>query len=441
MSDTEEILKRKLNVQELKQPTPPQRKKPGRKPNPASPALRKAQNRAAQRAFRERKERHLKDLENTIKSLRESQYQSAVKTYRESQQLRSLVERLRNENLYWKQVSVNFEVLLNNLYGGTDATSKIKDTVLSRIQFSSPSLNPSSNPLLNNQMPIEMSRNLQSFQLINNNVCSFLSPPNSTISLSPESSVTKSPPTSPGLDLNDNNLDSSTIPANISENFDGSELSKPFILPKSNNEILINNDLSTPTSDLIVQNSELISDCIIDDNYGIFTSNVDGSRDIYPNSITNFNNSIVLTKSEISSDLFKELDQCVRLAKLVGITDFYNTPVNPKLKYPLTEAQLSYLELPHDRRIDLIPCLHLRSRMIQYQNNFDLYDLIELLITKSICHGDPLDPDSWQLPEEFFSNYKYLVFQHCRLKSTLYQMHGQLPQNFADTYETMLTRK
>jgi hypothetical protein len=31
------------------------RKKPGRKPNPASPALRKAQNRAAQRAFRERK--------------------------------------------------------------------------------------------------------------------------------------------------------------------------------------------------------------------------------------------------------------------------------------------------------------------------------------------------------------------------------------------------
>src|SRR3989337_2704205 len=45
--------------QKEQQPLVPQRKKPGRKPNPASPALRKAQNRAAQRAFRERKEQHL----------------------------------------------------------------------------------------------------------------------------------------------------------------------------------------------------------------------------------------------------------------------------------------------------------------------------------------------------------------------------------------------
>ncbi|KAI8364419.1 hypothetical protein BD560DRAFT_306470, partial [Blakeslea trispora] len=47
------------------------RKKPGRKPTQVPPALRKAQNRAAQRAFRERKERHLKDLENSVRHLRE----------------------------------------------------------------------------------------------------------------------------------------------------------------------------------------------------------------------------------------------------------------------------------------------------------------------------------------------------------------------------------
>ncbi|CAG8504243.1 24178_t:CDS:2 [Gigaspora margarita] len=387
--------------QEIQQPIPPQRKKPGRKPNPASPALRKEQNRAAQRAFRERKERHLKDLENTIKSLRESQYESAVKTYRESQQLRSLIERLKSENLYWKQVSVNFEMVLNHICGGNETTAKIKSTILSRIQSLSPSLTTMV-PLLDNQIPItaEMGRNLQSFQSINNNnlcgVTSFLSPPNSTITLSPESSVTKSPPTSPVSSLNDNNmiqnLEQTTSIPNTHETFiDGSELS---LIQKSNNDVLTNNDSFNTTSELIVQNSDSLSEY-----------------------------------------------QAVRLGKLVGITDIYNTPVNPKMKYPLTNAQLYYLSLPHDRRIDLIPCFHLRSRMIQYQNNFDLYDLIELLITNSKCHGDPLDPDSWELPEEFFSKYEYLVFPHCRLKSALYQKYGQLPSNFSESYQSMLPKQ
>jgi len=45
-------------------------KKPGRKPLTTEPSSkRKAQNRAAQRAFRERKERHLKDLENKVQEL------------------------------------------------------------------------------------------------------------------------------------------------------------------------------------------------------------------------------------------------------------------------------------------------------------------------------------------------------------------------------------
>jgi len=191
---------------------------------------------------------------------------------------------------------------------------------------------------------------------------------------------------------------------------------------------------------LLLMNSDSLSECIFNENFDLFSSSSSSS----PNNIngTNFNlNNVVLTKSEISSDLFKELDQAVRLGKLVGITDIYNTPVNPKMKYPLTNAQLYYLSLPHDRRIDLIPCFHLRSRMIQYQNNFDLYELIELLITNSKCHGDPLDPDSWELPEEFFSKYEYLVFPHCRLKSALYQKYGQLPSNFSESYQSMLPKQ
>lgn len=54
------------NLDENGRPIRP-RKKPGRKPNPPSPAQRKAQNRAAQRAFRERKRREMREAESTVK--------------------------------------------------------------------------------------------------------------------------------------------------------------------------------------------------------------------------------------------------------------------------------------------------------------------------------------------------------------------------------------
>ncbi|KAI9491627.1 hypothetical protein BDB00DRAFT_874190 [Zychaea mexicana] len=54
------------NLDENGRPIRP-RKKPGRKPNPPSPAQRKAQNRAAQRAFRERKRREMREAEATVK--------------------------------------------------------------------------------------------------------------------------------------------------------------------------------------------------------------------------------------------------------------------------------------------------------------------------------------------------------------------------------------
>ena len=54
------------NLDENGRPIRP-RKKPGRKPNPPSPAQRKAQNRAAQRAFRERKRKEMREAESTVK--------------------------------------------------------------------------------------------------------------------------------------------------------------------------------------------------------------------------------------------------------------------------------------------------------------------------------------------------------------------------------------
>lgn len=69
-------------------------KKPGRKPLTSEPtSKRKAQNRAAQRAFRERKEKHLKDLEQKVQDL-ENASESAN---HENSILRAQVDRLQTE--------------------------------------------------------------------------------------------------------------------------------------------------------------------------------------------------------------------------------------------------------------------------------------------------------------------------------------------------------
>ncbi|KAI0113390.1 PAP1-domain-containing protein [Daldinia grandis] len=75
-------------------------KKPGRKPLTNEPSSkRKAQNRAAQRAFRERKEKHLKDLETKVEELEKAE----AATNSENSQLRSQIEKLTMELSEYKK--------------------------------------------------------------------------------------------------------------------------------------------------------------------------------------------------------------------------------------------------------------------------------------------------------------------------------------------------
>ncbi|KAK1771768.1 PAP1-domain-containing protein [Phialemonium atrogriseum] len=80
-------------------------KKPGRKPLTTEPSSkRKAQNRAAQRAFRERKERHLKDLETKVQELEKA----SETVNHENELLRAKVEKMTVElSEYRKRLSLN----------------------------------------------------------------------------------------------------------------------------------------------------------------------------------------------------------------------------------------------------------------------------------------------------------------------------------------------
>lgn len=79
-------------------------KKPGRKPLTTEPSSkRKAQNRAAQRAFRERKEKHLKDLETKVEELKKI----SETANHENEILRKKMEKMSNElNEYKKRLSL-----------------------------------------------------------------------------------------------------------------------------------------------------------------------------------------------------------------------------------------------------------------------------------------------------------------------------------------------
>ncbi|KAG0346970.1 hypothetical protein BG004_000380 [Podila humilis] len=89
------------------------RKRPGRKPNPTSPTVRKEQNRAAQRAFRDRKERHLQQLENMIKDLKDQHFLVTSGYQREARNLKASIEGLQSENYYLREVVFAFEVALS----------------------------------------------------------------------------------------------------------------------------------------------------------------------------------------------------------------------------------------------------------------------------------------------------------------------------------------
>ncbi|RHZ64179.1 hypothetical protein Glove_326g61 [Diversispora epigaea] len=518
------------NQQQIKEPNEsqhlsqaaPQRKKPGRKPNPASPALRKAQNRAAQRAFRERKERHLRDLENTIQSLRAYQTETVNKFHREREHLQSLITRFEIENNYFKQIVLNFECALNSINGNNEASTKIKNSVMRNFA----SLNVLNNNNNNNQVsvvsslppnpptqqpqqpqtPQQQLQQLQQQQLLQvpSINLTLSSPTSSSIIPSPEpgnlSSPVSSPPSTPdSLSSNksnrpyliDNNLlvnsrdvkfpTSSSSPtsndvSNIISNFSNNISSNTTTSNNSNNnsnliyqnggedQSLVKSFTTNPLFSQYSKSTNIYNSSTTTVNSENNNNNITNLPD--PNNLINLNSNLTFdTQFFFNSGNFQAIDdikninfgtlnlsptrqqsilgnmgpraltreekQLIKLATVMGSTD-YSVPLEPILRRTLTPQQKYYLTLPHDPRIDFIPCLHLRSRMIQFQGFYDLYELIELLLAKANCHGDPIDPDSWECPQEFFDRYPYLVLQHCRIKTALYQKYGKLPSNFSE---------
>ncbi|KAG9305656.1 hypothetical protein G9A89_022578 [Geosiphon pyriformis] len=459
------------------QSQPPQRKKPGRKPNPASPALRKAQNRAAQRAFRERKERHLRDLENTIKSLRETQYESLVKYQKDTQNWRLVCESQQNEISFWKELVLEYECALNSIHGSNEATSKIKasaflnlPTARSFPQQILASGQNVSNPnqiynLISSQTPaaaavatnnqisfnpvenhhqvlneLEAAATLSTDHNLNASKNFLPSPTNSSTIMSPACS-----PLSTTIDLGSLSPPTTfTIGDEFGNHFTIQEI-KSGIIPSTNQisshqinnvaKSLQNNNGTPAAIDTTVvggsnNDDTNISSTTINPQY-LETSSVSGQTDYSelslnylpisypPNFAIPQGKTLKQTTIVESDDQARIIQQLIGLAQLVRASNIFG--VQPKVTYPLSPQQNYFLSQPHDPRIDMIPCLHLRARIIEHRDRLDLFQLCDLFIHQAKCHGDPMDPDAWELPEVFFEQYKFLTFTHCKVKSNWYR--------------------
>jgi len=102
---------------------------------------RKEQNRAAQRAFRERKEKHVKDLEDKVAALEAKNQMSES----ENENLRDLLSRLQNENMMLKQAAFTFSVPRDNTPNMTNG-NPASGSVPQSFNFTSPGAGPSRAP-------------------------------------------------------------------------------------------------------------------------------------------------------------------------------------------------------------------------------------------------------------------------------------------------------
>jgi AP-1-like factor len=115
--------------------TSTKRKSTGGNPDESRLMKRKEQNRAAQRAFRERKEKHVKDLEDKVAALEAKNEQATS----ENVNLRDLLTRLQDENVSLKQAAFTFSVPKTT---GNNQSVASGSGQSSMNLFNTPALNP-----------------------------------------------------------------------------------------------------------------------------------------------------------------------------------------------------------------------------------------------------------------------------------------------------------
>ncbi|KAI7893878.1 uncharacterized protein EV154DRAFT_439194 [Mucor mucedo] len=327
------------------------RKKPGRKPNPASPALRKAQNRAAQRAFRERKERHLKDLETTIRNLREQRNNAT----RELNALKGNLESYKAENWYLKGVvlTLQFICMHHNINIPTHSPYLSEDALAKMAQTAPHAIEAYVNSYTRNNFNL---KSTMSYHFVDKD------------QQDREPSATESP--HPYEEEHDESMDYNE---HSDDEFDSYS--------------------SPPPPPPQLQKQETIKQ---EDN-----NRLDWLNKLQDEPV----------KEMSSQPPASSLDAIQQIRLKLGVQSTLNNADDQaaaRLKPTILQ-----LAIPHDPRIDLVPTPHMRDRMIIFRDQMDYDRCFTMMLNEAVYHGgDPTMSESWELPADFFSEFWYLTIDY-----------------------------
>ncbi|KAF9121730.1 DNA-binding transcription factor yap1 [Linnemannia schmuckeri] len=532
---------------------PKEKKKPGRKPVATCPALRKEQNRAAQRAFRDRKERHLHQLENMIKDLKNQHYLVTSRLQSEAHDLKTVIESLQSENFYLREVVFAFESALskgnhidilktvkqelfrrhhqNRRASSTPSSSATPSSPGTDHMTPPPNVRSSFSPSTSSTLPTSPGTPAVSATAA---ASSLDTRPRTSSPLSPSMANRQTTPPKPTFssssphhtpsplgqshhNLYQGDMDVSDEVGPVREHPINDDISEEGVLSMSGNILYkapplfipdmlekggqlgmpvspfgsisvprpaycppgttlpekteytkhanvfeelqsslfppgtlesLHISMATP-QEVVSEETPFVETIQMEADRATSRSmhmQMDRDRDNNRDSKYQYNNiqydnsngysssNKNRASSSSSSDLpmqikvepesddetFGGLDaeQLRSMAASLGLK--METTKRHRLHRelqiliaaePQTDPNIDpkVYELPHDRRIDYVPCPKLRAQMIVHQQRYNADELFQLLIDEAVCHGPPLHKDSWQLPEAFFDRFGFLL--------------------------------
>ncbi|KAI9494383.1 hypothetical protein BDB00DRAFT_938376 [Zychaea mexicana] len=448
------------NLDQNGQPVRP-RKKPGRKPNPPSPAQRKAQNRAAQRAFRERKRREMQEAELNVKR---SMYQRD-QAIQEANLLRQKNEELLYENNYLKGFVLTLKLACmanrvdvpkfwdankTDVYGSERLTFSRTKGIPQSLEFFLDrhqhiiSFPPSSdgNPDKQNDKNLLAKVSSSPPSTIQDLYSSLLdstsSTPASSSIFNTTSSSTSAPPPSSSHAAND--LDVASIAPQLASHLESSFfqqlLGTDLVARGAANDLaslLTESTFSTHTSpdsnnsddhtdmDLSVYLNDPMDTFFDADNQTknmvSTTAEEEDNASAYSigTSCSSNEEEELTVKGEPVASTAAKLPSLGPRDAIARLRALQNAGKDRTLFTP-TELQRT---IPHDTRIDLIPGAAMRDHMILFQDFYNVDDMLITLIENAVFTGGEIgNPDCWLVPKRFLVKYWFLLPNHRPKKRT-----------------------
>ncbi|KAI8059630.1 hypothetical protein BC940DRAFT_350974 [Gongronella butleri] len=413
------------------------RKKPGRKPNPASPALRKAQNRAAQRAFRERKERHLKDLENTIKTLREQRNSTA----KELKKSRNRLEMYRVELWYLRGllITLQFMCMHHNIDLPPHMPYLAEETLIDMAKTHPHAIEAYVNAYTRNNRHLKkpnLSAQLAAMDDRDSNASP--TPPRGAAA---PTSMSSSSAAAAGIQENGTqggamaaktpNADGQAMdhdgnnnghvhhqqqyhPSIVDDMTSGNHSSLPPLIPPPDDD--------NQHHAMTIKQEEDHDDVTMADDR---EASVASSGQQQQRSVTPFSHEDVAKwtiddaedddddDSQKQANSISSMGAIQRIRLQLRVQSTLSRISSDKMPSARLQPTLLQLSIPHDPRIDLIPAPQMRDRMIIFRDQMDYDSCFSLLLNGAIYHGgDPTLSQSWELPPSFHSEYWFLTSRY-----------------------------